>query len=151
MRCERLQLKFQVAIAIGPKTWTANAAPCALSHLIAHNHRCVTTTADRTRLMQVFLDLQEIEKQDLVEFYDSKILSSGSDTRALVVACTSNRHSRVFEAGVQGRWVLLDPIAARNKLPVAPWSVSNAIHNMAVGMAVPGSRLMCCSCTCCDD
>ena len=108
------------------------------------------TVTDGTMHMQVFLDLQEIEKQDLLEFYDNKIVSSGSDTRVLAVTCTSRKHARALEAGFEGQWVIVDPIAAKNRLPVAPWSVSNAIHNMAVGAGMPASRVMCSACTCCE-
>lgn len=104
-------------------------------------------------MLQVYLsqDLGDIKKEDLAHYYDTKIVSHGIDTRALVVTCTSQTYSRVFEREDEDQWIIDDPIDARNMMMVAPKSFSNSVHNLKVRLGMSGSSCAGLgSCTCLD-
>jgi hypothetical protein len=102
--------------------------------------------------LQVYDELEEIEKAEFVDYYCDKIVSDGDETRALAVTCTSRKHSHVFGPDYkEERWLLRDPIDARNSMMVAPWTISNSIHNLKVSLGMSGSACAGLgSCTCLD-
>jgi acyl dehydratase len=102
-------------------------------------------------MLQVYTEMQRIEKEDLINYYNANIVSFGEETRALVITCTSRRHAEVFELDLEDQWIILDPIAARNSMMVAPWSISNTVHNLKVSLGMSGTACAGLgSCTCVD-
>lgn len=47
--------------------------------------------------MQVHEELQKLTKEDLVAFYASRMVTSGSSRRQFIISSTSQKHESVFE------------------------------------------------------